>query len=123
LIENSQVSNSQTSKTKWLANLAPIYKVEFYPLTHSTPKKISLYFINTEGHIHRIGNRDRKYVGKLDKVLLINVSLPPFDKYKLCHPFNLLCNLISIGSQMAFDKYIRDPFKKNSILHSFLMSI
>ncbi len=67
--------------------------------------------------------QDRKYVGKLDKVLLINVSLPPFDKYKLCHPFNLLCNLISIGSQMAFDKYIRDPFKKNSILHSFLMSI
>jgi hypothetical protein len=27
-----------------------------------------------------IGNRDKKYVGRLDIVLLINVILPPFDR-------------------------------------------
>ena len=30
-----------------------------------------------------IGSKDRKYVGKLDRVFLIKVTLPPLDKYKL----------------------------------------
>jgi hypothetical protein len=28
-----------------------------------------------------IGKRERKYVGKMDKVLLIKVNLPPLDKF------------------------------------------
>jgi hypothetical protein len=30
-----------------------------------------------------MGKRDKKYVGRLERVLLIRVILPPLDKYNL----------------------------------------
>jgi hypothetical protein len=41
------------------------------------------------------GNRDIEYVCKLDRVLLIEVILPPLDKYILFQPANQ-CSIISI---------------------------
>ncbi|KAG6660361.1 hypothetical protein CIPAW_03G100600 [Carya illinoinensis] len=50
-----------------------------------------------------IGKRDRKYVGTLDRVLLIKVSLPPFDKYILFQLANLLSIFLITGSHKRGD--------------------
>ena len=44
-----------------------------------------------------IGNKDRKWVGIFDRVLLIKVTLSPLDKYKHFHPANLLFIFSNIG--------------------------
>jgi len=41
------------------------------------------------------GKKDMKYVGQLDRVLLINVIFPPLDKYILFQPANR-CSIFSI---------------------------
>lgn len=54
-----------------------------------------------------IGNRDRKYIGKLKRVVLIRVILPPFDKYNLFHPadfhsiFSIIVYYIAIVLEVA----------------------
>ena len=47
-----------------------------------------------------MGNRDRKYVGKLERVLLMRVTLPPLDKYKRFQPSSLLSIFSRIGFQI-----------------------
>jgi hypothetical protein len=42
-----------------------------------------------------MGKRDKKYIGKLDKVLLIRVILPPLDKYNRFQLANR-CSIFSI---------------------------
>ncbi|KAL4637692.1 hypothetical protein ACB092_03G094800 [Castanea dentata] len=44
-----------------------------------------------------IGRRERRYVGKLERVLFIRVSLPPLDRYNLFHPANLCSTSSKIG--------------------------
>jgi hypothetical protein len=43
------------------------------------------------------GKRDMKKVDRLDKVLLIKVTLPPFDKYIIFHPAKW-CSIFSVMS-------------------------
>jgi hypothetical protein len=47
-----------------------------------------------------IENKERKYVGRLDKVLFIRVILPPFDRYILCQLASRLSILPTTSSQM-----------------------
>jgi len=47
-----------------------------------------------------MGKRERKYVGRLDKVFFIRVTLPPFNKYILCQLANRLSILPTTSSQM-----------------------
>ena len=49
-----------------------------------------------------IGNRDRKYVGKLETVLLRRVTLPPLDKYMCFHPAKRLSIFSKSSFQMDF---------------------
>jgi hypothetical protein len=42
-----------------------------------------------------MGKGDKKYVGKLERVLLIRVTLPPFDKFILFQLANQ-CYIISV---------------------------
>lgn len=39
-------------------------------------------------------NKERQYVGRLKRVLLIRVNLPPFDRYSRFQPNNLFSNLL-----------------------------
>ena len=56
--------------------------MELDPLSHTTPKKILLDFINATSHIR--WKRHIKHVGKLARVVLIKVILPPSERYMLC---------------------------------------
>jgi hypothetical protein len=47
-----------------------------------------------------IGKRDRKYVGRLERVLFIRVTLPPFDKYNRFQLANRLSILPTTSSQL-----------------------
>ena len=49
----------------------------------------------------RIGRRERKYVGKLERVLLIRVTLPPLDKYNFFQPASLRSIFSKIGFQIV----------------------
>ena len=49
-----------------------------------------------------IGKRDRKYVGKLENVLLRRVTLPPLDKYMCFH----LANHLSIFSKSSLENLL-----------------
>ena len=49
----------------------------------------------------RTGQRERKKVGKLDKVLLIRVTLPPLDKYIIFHPVKRFSIFSKIGFQIV----------------------
>jgi len=42
-------------------------------------------------------NNDRKYVGRVDSVLLSNINQPPLDKYNFFHPARCLSNFSKIG--------------------------
>jgi hypothetical protein len=74
--------------------------MKFKLIFNTTPKEIPLKFFQTISHSHSgIGKREKKkYVGKLKRVLRINVNLPPLDKYNLFYP----ANLFSIFSIMLF---------------------
>jgi len=47
-----------------------------------------------------MGKRERKYVGRFNKVLFIRVTLPPFDKYILCQLASRHSVLPTTSSQM-----------------------
>lgn len=47
-----------------------------------------------------MGKRENKYVGRLDKVLLIRVTLPPLDRYIICQLASRLSILPTTSSQM-----------------------
>jgi hypothetical protein len=68
--------------------------MELDPLSHTTPKKILLDFINAMSHIR--WKRDIKNVGKLARVVLIKVILPPWERYMLCQPESLLFVILKI---------------------------
>jgi hypothetical protein len=46
-----------------------------------------------------IGNKERKYVGRLDKVLFIRVTPPPLDRYIRCQLVGRLSILPTTSSQ------------------------
>ncbi|KAL4619848.1 hypothetical protein ACB092_06G110400 [Castanea dentata] len=69
-----------------------------------SPHKKSLYNLSILlARCIGIVKRDKKSVGRLDNVLLSNVSLPPFDKYIFFHPANLHSILSKIGFQIVGD--------------------
>jgi hypothetical protein len=74
--------------TKWNLNSSPI------PPQRKSLWSFSKRFVTPTG----IGKRDRKYVGKLERELLIKVNLSPLDKHNLFYP----ANLASIFSIMLF---------------------
>jgi hypothetical protein len=47
-----------------------------------------------------IGKRERKYVGRLERVLFIRVTLPPFDKYNRFQLTSRLSTLPTTSSQL-----------------------
>lgn len=55
----------------------------------------------------RRGKRDKKYVGKLDRVLLIKVILPYLDKYIIYQPTKRRSNFSLTPSQI--DLALKDP--------------
>jgi hypothetical protein len=48
----------------------------------------------------RIWKRERKYVGRLESMLLINIDRPPLDKQSLFYLANLISNFSIIVSQI-----------------------
>ena len=67
-------------------------------IPHPSLSKENLAVIYLIGYICKNWKKDKKYVGKIVRVLLSEVSLPPFDKYIHFHHANLL----SIFSKTKF---------------------
>jgi hypothetical protein len=59
--------------------------MEFEFFTNTTPPKVLLQLLSAVGNTNREGKK-RHEVVRLDKALLIKVTLPPFEKYIIFHP-------------------------------------
>jgi len=71
---------------------------EFF--AYATPQEISMQLLYTTSDTG--GNREkgeRKYVGRLERVLFIRVTLPPFDRYNHFQLANRLSILPTTSSQ------------------------
>ena len=70
----------------------------FFSDTPSTERKPLWIFSNLNLTFLRMLNKDKKYMFRLDKVLLVNVSLPSLEIYYLFHIESLLWNPSSTPS-------------------------
>ena len=90
----------------------------FTDSSFSPPHRKSLCnFSNLFTILTGIGNRDKKYVERLDKAVLISVSLPPFDKIHFLpthqFPSHFLNNVIPNGGRL-----VRRPQRNTQVFHS-----
>ena len=81
----------------WITTNCPFNKREFSLFLIQPHKNFPWSFSIWLSTSERIGNKERKQVGKFNRVLLIKVTLPPLDKYKCFHPVSLLSTTSKIG--------------------------
>jgi hypothetical protein len=63
------------------ANLSPTNKVIFKFFTHPSHRKSRWSFSMQLATLVGMGKRDKKYVGRLESMLLIRVTLPLLERY------------------------------------------
>lgn len=72
--------NSQPSFRNWGADSLPVYHMKFILIVWSIPNKVSLKTLQSPSYVCCYRKRGKKYVDKLDNILLIRVRWPPRDK-------------------------------------------
>jgi hypothetical protein len=60
--------------------------VNFVLIAHATPQKISLQLLYVISNTNLEEKKKHEVHRQIKKVLLIKVTLPPFDKYIIFHP-------------------------------------